>query len=78
MIFVTGANGWLGLNLINAIVSGKTNKWGLEKDEIQALILNGTSKEKLLRISKDINIVEGNLSNQDDLSRFHIQTLHQR
>ena len=54
MIFVTGANGWLGLNLINAIVSGKTTKWGLEKDDIQALILNGTSKEKLRKLPRDL------------------------
>ena len=35
MIFITGANGWLGLNLVDAIVSGKTEKWGLKKDEIE-------------------------------------------
>jgi len=70
LIYITGANGWLGLNLINAIVSGKTAKWGLEKDEIQAFILTGTSKEKLLGISKNINIVEGDLSNRDDLDQF--------
>ena len=52
MIFITGANGWLGLNLVDAIVSGKTVKWGLKKDEIQAFILTGTSKEKLLGISR--------------------------
>ena len=59
MIFITGANGWLGLNLVNSIVSGKTVNWGLEKDEIQALILTGTSKDKLLSISQDINIENG-------------------
>ena len=74
MIFITGANGWLGLNLVDAIVSGKTAKWGLEKDEIQAFILTGTSKEKLLGISKDINIVEGNLSNKDDLTQFFLSS----
>ena len=41
MIFITGANGWLGLNFLEAIVSGKTKQWGLEKDDIQAFILNG-------------------------------------
>ena len=70
MIFITGANGWLGLNLVNTIVSGKTAKWGLEKDEIHAFILTGTSKEKLLGISQNINIVEGDLSNKDDLDLF--------
>ena len=56
MIYITGANGWLGLNLVNSIISGKTAKWGLEKDEIQAFILTGTSKEKLLRISRRIKL----------------------
>lgn len=70
MIYITGANGWLGLNLIDAIVSGRTAKWGLKKDKIKAFILNGTSKEKILGIAKDINIVEGNLSNRDDLDQF--------
>ena len=70
MIFITGANGWLGLNLVDAIVSGKTAKWGLKKDEIQAFILTGTSKEKLLGVSKDVNIVEGDLSNRNDLDQF--------
>ena len=31
MIFITGANGWLGLNLVNAIISGKHRYWGLSK-----------------------------------------------
>jgi len=70
MIYITGANGWLGLNLVNSIISGKTAKWGLEKDEIQALILTGTSKEKLLSISRDINIIEGDLTNKNDLTQF--------
>ena len=70
MIFITGANGWLGLNLVNAIVSGKTSKWGLKNDEIQAFILTSSSKEKLLSISKDINIIEGDLSSKKDLDQF--------
>ena len=70
MIYITGANGWLGLNLVSAIVSGKTAKWGLEKDNIRAFILNNTSKEKLLNISKDIQIVEGDLANKNDISQF--------
>ena len=35
MIYITGANGWLGLNLIDAIHSGRTAKWGLERDKIK-------------------------------------------
>ena len=70
MIFITGANGWLGLNLVNAIISGKTVKWGLDKDDITGLILTGTSKEKLLGISNSINIVEGDLGNKDIVNNF--------
>ena len=70
MIYITGANGWLGLNLVDAIHSGRTAKWGLDKDEIKAFILSGTSKEKLLRISQDIKIFEGDLSNKDDIEKF--------
>ena len=57
MIFITGANGWLGLNLVNAIISGKTVKWGLDKDDITGLILTGTSKEKLLRSNSTLPLI---------------------
>jgi len=70
MIFITGANGWLGLNLVSAIVSGRTQKWGLEKDEIAAMILPGSSKQKLLDISKEIKIFEGDITNKDDTDSF--------
>jgi nucleoside-diphosphate-sugar epimerase len=70
MIYITGANGWLGLNLIDAIHSGRTAKWGLERDKIKAFILSGTSKEKLFGISQNINIVEGDISNKDDIEQF--------
>ena len=70
MIFIIGANGWLGLNLVDTIISGRAAKWGLEKNEINALILTGTSKDKLLEISQDINIVEGDLSNTVDIEQF--------
>ena len=70
MIFITGANGWLGLNLVSAIVSGSTQKWGLERDEIAAMILPGASKQKLLDISKEIKIFEGDITNKDDTDSF--------
>jgi nucleoside-diphosphate-sugar epimerase len=70
MIYITGANGWLGLNLIDSIHTGKTAKWGLERDQIKAFILSGTSKEKLLEISPNIKIVEGDISNKEDIEQF--------
>ena len=75
MILVTGANGWLGLNIIKAIVSGKTEKWGLPNGKITAFILNGTSKKQLNEISDDIQILEGDITNhEEDLNRFFSKT----
>ena len=70
MIFITGANGWLGLNLVKSIIYNKTRQWGLNDNEIHAFIMEGTSKDKLLGISSDLNIVEGNILNTEDLARF--------
>ena len=70
MIYITGANGWLGLNLIDLIVSDKTEKWGLERDDITAFVLPGTSKLELLKISETINIIEGDLLNNSDIYKF--------
>jgi len=70
MIFITGANGWLGLNIISSIISGKANTWGLEDNQINAFILKGTSRKKLIEIAPNINIVEGDISNKEDLNKF--------
>jgi len=70
MIFITGANGWLGLNLVKSIVEGKTKEWGLDHDKITVLILPGTDTKDLLKISKKINIIEGDLLNESDMDIF--------
>ena len=57
MIYITGANGWLGLNIIKQISNGNCVKWGLADKKITALILKGTSKSLIESISKDINII---------------------
>ena len=45
MIYITGANGWLGLNIVKGIVSGKTSEWGLASDKITAFIHEGTDRK---------------------------------
>jgi len=70
MILITGANGWLGLNLVEAICKGKTEKWGLKKDKIRAFILKGSPQDKLRNISNDIEIIEGDIINKKDLEYF--------
>ena len=70
MILITGANGWLGLNLVDSICNGRTTKWGQKPDEIKAFILRGTDKDRLFKISNNIKIIEGDLNNEKDLKNF--------
>ncbi len=70
MIYITGANGWLGLNIVKGIVSGKTSEWGLAKDKITALIQKGTDRKSLLKIDNEIEIVEGDICSKKDVQRF--------
>ena len=71
MILITGANGWLGLNLVNSICKGRTAKWGQGPDKIRAFILRGTDKHKLLEIAPDVEIVEGDLNDEKMLNNFY-------
>ena len=70
MILITGANGWLGLNLVDSICSGRAIKWGQKPDEIKAFVLRGTDKNRLLKIAPDIKIIEGDLNNEEDVHHF--------
>ena len=70
MIYVTGANGWLGLNILKSVLSGKAVKWGLNDDEITAFILSGTSKKQIINISSKIKIIEGDILNKNSIESF--------
>ncbi len=70
MIYITGANGWLGLNLITNIVNGNSSRWGLEKNKIHALIQKGSSETKLRNISNDIEVHYGDIRNIKSLNNF--------
>ena len=70
MIYITGANGWIGLNLIKNIVQKKYHNWDVGHSNIHAFILKGSSKKNLRAISKDINIVEGDLLDKFSLEKF--------
>lgn len=70
MIFITGANGWLGLNLIEDISNGETEKWGLKVKKVKAFILKGTSKKEILSINPNIEIFEGDLEKPKDIDAF--------
>ena len=70
MILITGANGWLGLNLVDSIRNGRTKKWGQNQDDIKAFVLRGTDKSRLLKIAPDVEIVEGDLNDEKDVKNF--------
>lgn len=71
MILITGANGWLGSNLIKLIIENKTEKWGLNKQKIIAFVEKKTNYDSLkIYNSNDIEIFEGNLTSQDELKHF--------
>jgi len=70
MIYVTGANGWIGLNLIKNLVKKKYHNWDLHDSQINALILEGTTKDSLMSISPNINIVEGDVLSKSSLEIF--------
>ena len=70
MIYITGANGWLGLNLIESITTGESSKWGLNNSKIRAFILPNSNKKKLLKFDPNIEIFEGDLLNKNDIIQF--------
>ena len=70
MIYITGANGWLGLNIVKSIKNGDSLKWGLPDQDMTCLILPNSDKSKLLDISSDIKIIEGNLLDKNSIDIF--------
>lgn len=70
---VTGANGWLGTGLVKSLVNGIEGVESLKDPrnrEIKCLILPGSDSSKLEKISKDIEIIEGDIRNKDSLKEF--------
>ena len=70
MILITGSNGWLGLNLVQALIEGAAEIRGLKIGKIRCLILPGSGSERLKKMDQSIEIVEGDLRNPRDLSNF--------
>jgi nucleoside-diphosphate-sugar epimerase len=70
MVFLTGANGWLGLNLASMLVSSRTLELGLPPDEVRGLVLTGSDREALRKVAPAISIAEGDLSTGTGLDDF--------
>ncbi|MGF1494871.1 MAG: NAD-dependent epimerase/dehydratase family protein [Microcoleaceae cyanobacterium] len=74
LILVTGALGWLGINLVKALLNGlsecKTLNQTPENLKIRCLILPSQDAEILNKISEQIEIIPGDLRNLDDCQKF--------
>ena len=71
---ITGANGWLGTQLIDALVNGLPEIPLLSKPDtnrqVRCLVIPGSDTEKLKRLSSKIEIFEGDLRNINTLQEF--------
>jgi len=73
-VLITGAAGWLGLNLVEALTRGikghpKLAK-GFEGLKIRCLLLPGQDESELLAIHPNAEIVRGNVCSNGDCARF--------
>jgi nucleoside-diphosphate-sugar epimerase len=73
-VLVTGGLGWLGSRLLEALVRGLPDHDALREPRkdlaIKCLILPGQDSSSLQQLSNRINIVVGDLQNQNDCARF--------
>jgi nucleoside-diphosphate-sugar epimerase len=73
-VLITGATGWLGRGLVEALIHGLPDVEGLRQSDpqlkIQALILPGEDPTALSRISDRITTVSGDIRNRQDCRRF--------
>ena len=73
-ILITGANGWLGKNLIFSLLNGIEDSTDIdkpnEKIEIKCLVLKGDDTSFIEKQSKSLSIIQGNITNKKDCEQF--------
>lgn len=74
LVLVTGAMGWLGINLVKALVKGLADCEVLDQPQtnlqIRCLILPGQDSSVLKKLSERIKVITGDLRNPSDCDRF--------
>ena len=74
LVLVSGANGWLGRNLVETLINGDPNYKTIEKPQkgliVRCLVLPGEDVSFLKSLSSQVEIVYGNLLRSDDCSAF--------
>ncbi|MGA3067249.1 MAG: NAD(P)-dependent oxidoreductase [Tepidisphaeraceae bacterium] len=73
-VLVTGAAGWIGTALVNALIHGSPDSPALATPDphlkIRALLLPGDDDEKLRKMSDRVEIVRGDVRNAADCDKF--------
>jgi nucleoside-diphosphate-sugar epimerase len=72
LALVTGANGWLGLNLLAGLVKGLPDRLDIAPvaSRIRCLVLSGSDTSAMLRLSPSLQIVQGDLRDPDTRERL--------
>jgi nucleoside-diphosphate-sugar epimerase len=74
LVLVTGAAGWLGSRLVEALVHGHPDHDALKQPQaglrIRCLLLAGQDSDGLKKLSTSVEIVTGDLRNPADCARF--------
>lgn len=74
LVLVTGAAGWLGLGLVNALANGIPDCELLASPEkhlkIRCLVMPGENVSRLKNISKDLEIMEGDITKPETMTEF--------
>jgi nucleoside-diphosphate-sugar epimerase len=70
MIYLTGANGWLGLNMVRCLQSGRAASLGLTDNSFKYFILKNTDKIQLNLLAGNCEITEGDIVTGEGLDRF--------
>jgi len=74
LALVTGATGWLGLNLVRALAHGLDSCEALRRPRpglrVRCLVMPGEDASGLLALAPGVEVVEGDTRNPADLVRF--------
>lgn len=80
-LLVTGASGWLGLGLVNALANGLPDVETLRKPEsdlkIRALVMEDQDEPAVKKISDKIEIVTGDICDLQDCVRKQLTARRQ-
>jgi nucleoside-diphosphate-sugar epimerase len=70
MTILTGANGWLGLAVAQALADGTAAEIGLHVGPTRGLVLKGTNTSALKSVNAAMQLVEGNAASGEGMAEL--------